>query len=115
MDDVAARGVKAADQVEPLEGLPEAAPRRLQLPRACYAIGVRADREKRGVAEIEQSGEADDDVEAERQSSEGQRIRRRIDIGVVLVDQRKQQRRRSDTEDGEADAGRRRDAGERTR
>ncbi len=106
MDDVAARCVKAGDEVEPLERLPEAAPRRLQLPRARHPVGVGADREKRGIAEIEQSGKADDDVEAERQGSEGQRIRRRIDVGVVLVNQRKQQRRRGDAEDGEAGARR---------
>ena len=86
VDDVAARRVKAGDEVEPLEGLPEAAPRRLQLPRARHAIGIGADREKRGVAEVEQSGKADDDIEAERQSGEGQRIGRRIDVGVVLVE-----------------------------
>src|SRR5215472_18202170 len=98
MDDVAIRGVKAGDEVEPLERLPEAAPRRLQLPRTRHPIGVGANREKRGIAEIKQSGEADDDVEAERQSSEGQRIRCRIDVGVVLVNQRKQQRRRGNAE-----------------
>ena len=95
MDDVAARRVKAGDEVEPLERLPEAAPCRLQLPRARDAIGVGADRKERGVAEIEQPGKADDDVEAERQGGKGERVRRRIDVGVVPVDQRKQQRRRT--------------------
>ena len=90
MDDIARSRVKAGDKVEPLERFPEAAPLWLHLPRARHPIGVGPDREKRGITEIEQAGKADDDVEAERQGGESERVRRRIDIGVVLVDQRKQ-------------------------
>ncbi len=60
------------------------------------AIGIGADREKCGVAKIEQPGEADDDVEAERQRGEGECIRRRVDIRIVAVDDREQDRRYRD-------------------
>ena len=93
MDDIAAGLVKPRDEAEPLERLPEPAPGRRHLPRGEDAVGIGADREKRGVAEIEQPGEADDDVEAERQRGEGQRVRRRVDVGVVAADDREQQRR----------------------
>src|SRR5262249_23105076 len=48
---------------------------------------------------VEQSGKADDNVEAERQSRVGQRICRRVDIGVVANDDRKQHRQHGDERD----------------
>jgi len=99
MNDVAARRVKTADEVEPLQGLPEAAPRRLDLPRAGNAVGVGADCKERGIAEIQEAGEADDDVEAKRQSGKGERVRRRINVGIVPVDEWEQQRRGRQQED----------------
>ena len=49
-------------------------------------IRVRADREERGVAEVEQAGKADDDVQAERQQDEdsGRGERRRSTPAVAL-------------------------------
>jgi len=52
MDDVTARLMMARDEIEPAERLPEARPLGLQLPGARHAVGIGADREKRGVAEI---------------------------------------------------------------
>ena len=91
MDDIAAGSRHAGDEVEPAERLPEARPLRLQLKRAGDAVGVGADREKRGIAEIEEAGEPDDDVEAERQCGKSKRVCRRIDVGVVPVQDREQQ------------------------
>src|ERR1700756_1861887 len=96
MDDVAAGLVITRDEVEPTKRLPETAPFRLHLPRARDAVGIGADREKRGVAEVQQAGKADDDVEAQRQGRESERVRRRIDIGIVAVDHWEQQGGRSD-------------------
>src|SRR5438045_9562258 len=102
MDDVTTRRVKTADEVEPLQGLPEPAPRRLDLPRAGNAIGVGTDCKERGVAEIQQAGEADDDVEAKRQRGKGERVRRRINVGIVAVNQWEQQSPYRDQQDTEA-------------
>ena len=104
MDEIAGRRMVAGDQAEPLERLPETGPFRLQLPGAEDAVGIGADREKRRIAEVEEAGEADDDVEAERQRREGERIGDRIDVRVVPVHEREQQRRRRDAEDAETRA-----------
>ncbi len=67
-------GRQVLHEAEPLERLPEAAPLRLHLEGGEDAVGIGADREERGIAEVEQAGEADDDVQAERQR--GDRPRR---------------------------------------
>src|SRR6202007_2803416 len=54
--------------------------------------------------EIQEASEADDDVEAKRQGGKGERVRRRIDVGVVAVDQWKERRRGRDQESAEAGA-----------
>src|SRR5262249_50351745 len=45
--------------------------------------------EECGIAEVEQAGEADNDVEAERQDGEGERIRRSVNVTLIAIDQRK--------------------------
>ena len=75
-------------QPERLEELPGLAPGRLQLERIQHAIGIGPDGEERGIAEVEQAGEADDDVEAERQGGKGEGVRQRIDVGFVGVIER---------------------------
>ena len=67
------------DEAEPLERLPETPPFRLHLVRGEDAIGIGADGEEGGIAEIEQASEADHDVEAERQDRESERVRGRVD------------------------------------
>ena len=112
MDDVAAATRHPRDEVEPAKRLPKTGPRRLQLKRGSGAVNIGADREKRGVAEVEQTGKADDDVEPERQCGEGKRVRRRIDVGVVAMNKRKRQRRRRNQKDREAGADDRRTPGD---
>ena len=87
------------DKAKPLEGLPEAAPLRLDLIGRQRAVGVGADGEERRIAEIEQAGKADDDVEPERQHGIGERIRRRIDVAFIAVEIGEGERRHED--DGE--------------
>ena len=64
------------------------APRSCAIPAVSWqededAVGIGADREERGVAEIEQAGEADHDIEPERQDRERAGVGRRVDIAVV--------------------------------
>ncbi len=89
MDDVAAWLRDVLDQFEPCERLPERSPVRHHLKGGQDAISVGTDGEERRVAEIEQSGETNDDIEAERQGGIGRGVGGRIDVGVVVVDQRK--------------------------
>ena len=58
---------------------------RHDLERGQDAVRVGADREERRVAEVEQPGKADDDVEAERERGIGGGVGRGVDIGVVVV------------------------------
>jgi len=87
MHDVAGMG----DETEPLERLPEPAPRRLDLERGERAVGIGADREERGVAEVEEPGEADNDIEAQGERGVSERIRCGVDIRVVADHDREQQ------------------------
>ncbi len=108
----AARSGHPGDEVEPAKRLPKTRPFRLQLERGSGAIGVGADREESGVAEIEQAGKSDDNVEAQRQRRESERICSRIDVGIVAVHNRKQKSRSSHEENRDMRPGSRRDAGE---
>src|SRR5579875_493956 len=101
MHDVAARLMDPGDEVEPPERLPEPAPGRLQLPRGGNPIGISANCKECGITEIEKPGEADNDIKTERQCGKSQRIRGRVDIGVVAVNEREQKGDRS-----RCDAGR---------
>jgi hypothetical protein len=78
----------ARDETQPLEGLPEFAPARLHLIGGQNPVGIGADGEEGGVAEVEEPGEADDDVEPERQDGEGAGIGGRVDVAVIVIDQR---------------------------
>ena len=78
---------------EPLERLPEARPLGLELAGGGDAVAVGADGEERGVAEVEQPGEADHDVEPERQHGVGERVGRRVHVAGVAAEDREQQRR----------------------
>ena len=103
MDDVGdPRFVKPDHQAEPLERLPEAAPVRGDLPGDGGPIGIGADREKRGIAEVQQPGEADHDVEPESERGEGQRVGGGIDVAVVAVGDREQDRGAEQTGDRHA-------------
>ncbi len=82
----------ARDEPQPLEGLPEFAPARLHLIGGQNPVGIGADGEEGGVAEVEEPGKADDDVEPERQDGEGARIGGRVDVAVIVIDQRKERR-----------------------
>ena len=104
MDDVPGRQVIASNQIEPTERLPETAPLGLHLPRARNAIGIGADRKERGIAEIEEPGEANDDIEPERQRSKRECIRGSVDIRVIGIDQREQQCRCCNQRDAAARA-----------
>ena len=73
------------------ERLPETPPFRLYLPGGEDAVGIGADREEGGIAEIEQAGETDDDIEAERQHGEGGGVGGGVEIAPIAVDQRKQE------------------------
>ena len=84
------------DKAEPLEGLPETAPLRLDLIGRQRAVSVGADCEERRIAEIEEAGKADDDVEPERQHGIGEPIRRRIDVAFVAVEIGEGERRHKD-------------------
>ena len=92
MHHIAARFMKPRDKAKPLKRLPEAAPIRRHLPGGHRAVGIGADREECGVAEIEEPGEPDDDVEPERQRRKSQGIGGGVDIGVVAVPDREQDR-----------------------
>ncbi len=63
-----------------------------------HRVTVRADREECGVAEVEETREADDDVEPEREQHECTRIREKIDVRVVRVEIRESEQ--SDAEQG---------------
>src|SRR5258708_27592301 len=80
------RGLVARDQAQPLEWLPEFAPRRRDLAGRHGAIGVGADGEERGISEIEEAGEADDDIEAEGKNDEGAGVGCGVDVAFVLED-----------------------------
>jgi hypothetical protein len=86
-DDVTAWLRDVLYQFEPGERLPERSPVRHHLEGGQDAISVGTDGEERRVAEIEQSGETNDDIEAERQSGIGRGVGGRVDVGVVVVDQ----------------------------
>ena len=80
-------------------GSQNAPPFRLHLIGGEIAVSIGADGEEGRVAEIEQPGEADDDIEAERQDRVGERIRGRIDIALVAVDQREQDAKHEESDD----------------
>ena len=86
-------------EAQPLERLPEPPPFRLHLVGGENAVSIGADGEEGRVSEVEQTGEADHDVEAERQDRVGERIRGRIDIALVAVDQRKQDSKHEESDD----------------
>ena len=48
-------------------------------------VGVRADREERGVAKVEQARQADDDVQAERQQDEDPGDREAVDPDALVL------------------------------
>ena len=101
---------KRCDQAQPLERLPEFRPLRLHLPGRQDAVGIGADGEEGGIAQIEQAGEADDDVEAERQHGEGGGIGRGVDVAAVAVDQREEKQENRDIESRSAAGADRREA-----
>ncbi len=75
----------ARDESQPLEGLPEFTPARLHLIGGQNPVGIGADGEEGGVAEVEEPGEADDDVEPERQDGEGAGIGGRVNVAVIVI------------------------------
>ena len=96
------------DEAEPLERLPETPPFRLHLIRGEDAIGIGADGEEGGIAEVEKPREADHDVEAERQDRIGERVRARVDIALIMIEQRE---KGADHEEADEKAAASRDAG----
>ena len=72
------------DQAQVVERLPERAPLRLQLERGQDAVGVGTDGEERGIAKVEQAGEADDDVQPERQRGIGRGVGHAVHVGIVV-------------------------------
>src|SRR5438046_354850 len=78
---------------EPCAGQGEPAPEDdVGVGRAEDGPGVGADGEERDIAEVEQSGQADHDVEAERQRGEDPHLRRHLEVVAVEgADQRHQQ------------------------
>ena len=91
--DVARLGRHPMDQAKELERLPEAAPLRLKLERRQDAIGIGTDGEERGISQVEQPGEADHDVQPERQRRIRRRVGHAVHVGVVAVQQREGDRR----------------------
>src|SRR5215471_18040554 len=115
MNDVAAPLVIAGDKIQPPERFPKTAPLGVPLPRARNAVGIGADREERGVAEVQQPGKTDNNVETQGEGSESERVCRRVDVRVVAVYQRKQQRRCGNYESANAGTGACGDTGKKAR
>ena len=78
------------DEAEPSQRLPEVPPFRLNLVRGEDAVGVGADGKEGGVAQIEQTGKPDDDVEAECKNRKGKGVCGGVDIPLIADDDRKQ-------------------------
>ena len=85
-------GRHLGDQAEIVERLPERAPLGLQLEGGQDAVGIGTDGEERGIAQVEQAGEADHDVQPERQRGIGRGVGHAVHVGVVVVQQRERQR-----------------------
>jgi len=69
--------------------------------RVAVGVGVRADRKERGIAQVEQAGHADDDVEAHRQQHEDAGIGERVVPDAAALDDRQRREDRQDIhEDG---------------
>jgi hypothetical protein len=92
-------------ETEPLERFPEAPPFGLHLIGGENAVGIGADGEKGGIAEVEKPRETHNDIEAERQDREGECVRCRVDITLVAVDQGKEDAKHEQHDDEGAPLG----------
>ena len=100
----------ALHQFQPGERLPERSPVRHDLERGQDAVCVCTDGEERRVAKVEQAGEADDNVQAQRQGGISRCVRGRVDVGVVVVQQWKGDGAHGDQQGEDLLATRQRDA-----
>jgi len=79
------------NQAQCRERHPEGRPWRGDLIRRENAVRIGADREEGGIAEIEQAGEADHDVEAQCQRGIGRRVGKRTEIRGIRIENREYQ------------------------
>src|SRR4029453_11080221 len=77
---------EAAHLARPLEWTPQARPRGLELAGGGDPVAVRADREKRRVAKVEEPSKADHDVEAKGQEHVGEGVGGGVDVPGVAAD-----------------------------
>src|SRR5256885_3972746 len=88
------------ERVEPYAGQGKpAAEDDVRVRRAEDGPGVGADGEERDIAEVEQSGQADHDVEAERQRGEDPDLRRHLEVVAVKGPDQGHQQQQGDPEE----------------